>query len=160
METNTVLGIFDTATYTLKTYSTLLDIFIFSILGIMSLITFTILFERISFYKTIKLENYTNKKELELKMSNRLTIISTIAANAPYIGLLGTVFGIILTFYSLGIGGMTDSNAIMMGLALALKATAFGLIVAIPAIIFHNYLVRRMEVTVTQWEIRYEDQKN
>lgn len=93
-------------------------------------------------------------------MSNRLTIISTIAANAPYIGLLGTVFGIILTFYSLGIVGMTDSNAIMMGLALALKATAFGLIVAIPAIVFHNYLVRRMEVMVAQWEIRYEDQKN
>lgn len=160
MEINTLLGIFNTTTYTLKTYSTLLDIFIFSILGIMSFITFAILFERISFYKTINIENYPNKKELELKMSNRLTIISTIAANAPYVGLLGTVFGIILTFYSLGIGGMTDSNAIMMGLALALKATAFGLIVAIPAIMFHNYLVRRMEVTVTEWEIRYEDQKN
>ena len=160
METNSLLSIFDTATYTLKTYSTMLDIFVFSILGIMSLMTFTIAFERISFYKKMNLESYTNKKVLELKMSDRLTIISTIAANAPYVGLLGTVFGIILTFYSLGVGGMTDSNAIMMGLALALKATAFGLIVAIPAIVFHNYLVRRMEVMVAKWEIRYEDQKN
>lgn len=160
METNTLLTLFDTTTYTLKTYSTILDVSIFTLLGFMSLMTFTIAFERISFYKKLSIENYSNKKDLELKMSDRLTIISTIAANAPYVGLLGTVFGIILTFYSLGAGGMTDSNAIMMGLALALKATAFGLIVAIPAIIFHNYLVRRMEVTITQWEIRYEDQKN
>lgn len=160
MENHTLMNIFDTATYTLKTYSVILDVSIFTILGLMSLVTFAVTFERYSFYRNLHIDSYSNKKELELDMSYRLTIISTIAANAPYIGLLGTVFGIILTFYSLGVGGMTDTNAIMMGLALALKATAFGLIVAIPAIIFHNYLVRRMEVAVTQWEIRNEDQKN
>ncbi len=141
-------------------YSTYLDIAVFSLLGIMSFITFAVGLERIDFYRHTRIEDYKNKKELEIAMSNKLTIISTIAANAPYVGLLGTVFGIILTFYTIGMVGVTDSNAMMMGLALALKATAFGLLVAIPAIIFHNYLVRRMEVTITQWEIAYEDQKN
>lgn len=144
----------------METYSSYLDISVFSILGLMSFITFTISFERIDFYRRIHLSDFTNKKELEIALSNRLTIISTIAANAPYIGLLGTVFGIILTFYTIGDSGVTDSNAIMMGLALALKATAFGLVVAIPAIVFHNFLVRRMEVMVTKWEIEHEDQKN
>ncbi len=141
-------------------YSTYLDLAVFSLLGLMSFITFAVGLERIDFYRHTRLEDYSNKKELEIAMSNKLTIISTIAANAPYVGLLGTVFGIILTFYTIGMVGVTDSNAMMMGLALALKATAFGLLVAIPAIIFHNYLVRRMEVTITQWEIAYEDQKN
>jgi biopolymer transport protein ExbB len=52
---------------------------------------------------------------------------------------------------------MTDSGAIMTGLALALKATAFGLLVAIPSIIFHNYLVRKMEVLIMRWEIKNGD---
>ena len=82
---------------------------------------------------------------------------STIASNAPYVGLLGTVFGIILTFFAIGVNGMTDSGAIMTGLALALKATAFGLLVAIPAIVFHNYLVRKMEVIIMRWEIKNGD---
>ena len=100
---------------------------------------------------------FKSKKELELVLGNNLTVISTIASNAPYVGLLGTVFGIILTFYTIGTNGMVDTNAIMMGLALALKATAFGLLVAIPALIFHNYLVRKMEVLITLWEIRNGD---
>lgn len=144
----------------MEAYTTYLDIVVFTMLGIMSLVTFTIWLERLSCYRNCNIDTYSNKKELEIDLSNNLTIISTIAANAPYVGLLGTVFGIILTFYTIGVVGVTDSNAMMLGLALALKATAFGLIVAIPAIVFHNYLVRRMEVMVTQWEIRYEDQKN
>lgn len=144
----------------MEAYNNYLDIAIFGILGLMSFITFAVSLERIDFYRHLRLDDYKNKKELELVLSNKLTIISTIAANAPYVGLLGTVFGIILTFYTIGVVGITDSGAMMLGLALALKATAFGLVVAIPAIVFHNYLVRRMEVLVTQWEIRYEDQEN
>ena len=141
----------------MEMYSQYLDILVFSILGAMSIIALGVGFERINFYRKTVIGEYTNKKELELDLGNNLTIISTIASNAPYVGLLGTVFGIILTFYTIGSDGMADSNSIMMGLALALKATAFGLLVAIPAIVFHNYLVRKMEVLVTRWEIRYEN---
>ncbi|MDP3300863.1 MAG: TonB-system energizer ExbB [Sulfuricurvum sp.] len=139
----------------MEQYKDFLDIAIFAILGMMSIITIGVGIERTLFYKSVAVEEYTHQKELELALGNNLTIISTIASNAPYIGLLGTVFGIILTFYTIGSNGMADSNAIMMGLALALKATAFGLVVAIPAIVFHNYLVRKMEVLMMQLEIHH-----
>ncbi len=134
-----------------------LDIAVFTVLGLMSIAAIGVGIERIGFYKKIDIAMFKSKKELELVLGNNLTVISTIASNAPYVGLLGTVFGIILTFYTIGTNGMVDTNAIMMGLALALKATAFGLLVAIPALIFHNYLVRKMEVLITLWEIRNGD---
>lgn len=141
----------------MEQYKDFLDIAIFAILGLMSIVSIGVGIERILVYKSIDVEAYTHQKELEIALGNNLTIISTIASNAPYIGLLGTVFGIILTFYTIGSNGMADSNAIMMGLALALKATAFGLLVAIPSIVFHNYLVRKMEVLMVRWEIRHGD---
>lgn len=141
----------------MEQYKDFLDIVIFAILGLMSIVSIGVGIERILVYKSIDVEAYTHQKELEIALGNNLTIISTIASNAPYVGLLGTVFGIILTFYTIGSNGMADSNAIMMGLALALKATAFGLLVAIPSIVFHNYLVRKMEVLMMRWEIRHGD---
>jgi biopolymer transport protein ExbB len=144
----------------MENYKELLDIVIFAILGLMSIIAIGVGIERTIFYKKINLDDYKKRKELEIDAGNNLTIISTIASNAPYVGLLGTVFGIILTFLTIGTNGMTDSGAIMTGLALALKATAFGLVVAIPAIVFHNYLVRKMEVLIMQWEIRHGDQED
>ncbi len=141
----------------MEQYKDFLDIAIFTILGLMSIVAIGVGIERILVYKSIDVEAYTHQKELEIDLGNNLTIISTIASNAPYVGLLGTVFGIILTFYTIGSNGMADSNAIMMGLALALKATAFGLLVAIPSIVFHNYLVRKMEVLMMRWEIRHGD---
>lgn len=141
----------------MEAYNQYLDYFIFSVLGMMSIVVLGVVLERLSFYKKTSIENYKNKKELELHLGNNLGIISTIASNAPYVGLLGTVFGIIITFYTIGSDGMADSNKIMIGLALALKATAFGLLVAIPSLVFFNYLVRKMEVLITKWEIRYEN---
>lgn len=141
----------------MEQYKDFLDIAIFTILGLMSIVAIGVGIERILMYKSIDVEAYAHQKELEIALGNNLTIISTIASNAPYVGLLGTVFGIILTFYTIGSNGMADSNAIMMGLALALKATAFGLLVAIPSIVFHNYLVRKMEVLMMRWEIRHGD---
>ncbi|HQT37397.1 MAG: TonB-system energizer ExbB, partial [Campylobacterales bacterium 16-40-21] len=49
--------------------------------------------------------------------------------------------------------GAVDPKKIMTGLALALKATALGLVVAIPAIVFYNILLRKIERLLTQWEI-------
>ncbi len=70
-------------------------------------------------------------------------MIATIGSNAPYVGLLGTVLGIMLIFYNMGQEGMVDSAKIMTGLALTLKATAPGLLVAIPAVVLYNLLLRR-----------------
>ena len=64
----------------------------------------------------------------------------------------GTVLGIMVTFYTMGQSGFVQTKEIMIGLALALKATAMGLVVAIPASVFYNLLVRKMEVLVAEWE--------
>ncbi len=60
-----------------------------------------------------------------------------------------------LTFYTIGVEGYVDATKIMVGLALALKATAIGLFVAIPSIVFYNYLLRRVKVILLEWDIRY-----
>jgi biopolymer transport protein ExbB len=92
---------------------------------------------------------------LELELTKKLHIIATIGSNAPYIGLLGTVLGIMITFQTMGTEGFMDTSKIMVGLALALKATAAGLFVAIPSIVFYNVLVRRAKVLIMQWEIKH-----
>ena len=120
----------------------IVDYGIIGLLGLMSFMTFWFWVERIIFFRGIDLNNFETKEELEIVLTNNINIISTFGSNAPYIGLLGTVFGIIITFYSMGQGGDVDAKMIMTSLALALKATAMGLIVAIPAIVFYNHLAR------------------
>jgi len=90
-----------------------------------------------------------------LALTARLNWIAIIASNAPYIGLLGTVLGIMLTFSLMGQDGQMDSTRIMSGLALALKATAAGLLTAIPASALYNLLLRRMKVLLMRWEIQH-----
>lgn len=129
-----------------------LDYFIFGTLGLMSFIMVWMVIERYAYYARVKLEKFTHPDELNIALTNHLTILSSIGANAPYIGLLGTVFGILITFYDLGkAGGNIDPAAIMIGLSLALKATAVGLLVAIPAILFYNALLRKVEVLTARW---------
>jgi len=75
------------------------------------------------------------------KMERNLFVLSTIVSLAPFMGLLGTVWGILLTFNELQAGANASANAtIMGGLAMALGTTVAGLLVAIPALIGYNYL--------------------
>lgn len=129
------------------------DYGIIGILILMSIASLTLFIERLMSYGSIRIEEYANKEELELDLGDNVSTIATIGSNAPYVGLLGTVLGIMITFYSLGDVGAVDPKKIMTGLALALKATAMGLVVAIPAIIFYNILLRKMERLLTMWEI-------
>jgi len=122
----------------------------------LSIIAGAIAIERYLVMKRVRIEDFAEKKSLELELTKKLHLIATIGSNAPYIGLLGTVFGIMLTFYSMGQSGFMDSTKIMLGLALALKATAAGLVVAIPSIACYNMLLRRAKVLIMQWEIRNE----
>ena len=130
-----------------------IDYGIIGLLISMSIIAISIAIERHMALKQIKIDNFTDKKALELELTHKLHIIATIGSNAPYIGLLGTVLGIMLTFYNMGNQGFMDSGAIMSGLALALKATAVGLLVAIPSVVLYNFLLRRVKVLLMQWEI-------
>lgn len=132
---------------------TIVDYGIIGILVLMSVVSLWLFIERMMAYGSVRIGDYETKEELELDLGNNVSTIATIGSNAPYVGLLGTVLGIMITFYSLGDVGAVDPKKIMTGLALALKATAMGLVVAIPAIVFYNILLRKMERLLTQWDI-------
>ena len=129
-----------------------LDYAIIGILGFMSFIMLWSVVERLIYYYRVDLERFQNEQELGVDLTRNLTLIASVGSNAPYVGLLGTVLGILITFYDLGQGGAIDTNAVMLGLALALKATALGLVVAIPSILFYNGLLRRVDVLTARWK--------
>lgn len=137
------------------------DIVDYGVIGLLiflSFITFAYAIERILFYRSVKLENYNHKLALEIDISKRLATIASIGTNAPYIGLLGTVLAIILTFYIIGDQQDTiDPGEIMKHLALALKATAAGLVVAIPATVIYNALLTKVDVLLSKWEILQDE---
>jgi biopolymer transport protein ExbB len=130
-----------------------IDYGIIGLLVVMSFIAISVGIERHLLFKKVRIEDFADRKSLELQLTNRMHLIATIGSSAPYIGLLGTVLGIMLTFYSMGKTGFMDTNKIMIGLALALKVTAVGLLVAIPAVIIYNLLLRKIKVLIMQWEI-------
>lgn len=132
-----------------------IDYGIIGLLVVMSFLAVAIAVERYLTYRKIVVGDYADRKELELHLSGRLHLIATIGSNAPYLGLLGTVLGIMLTFYTMGKSGFMDSGSIMVGLALALKVTAAGLVVAIPTIVIYNLLQRKAKVLLMQWEIEH-----
>jgi biopolymer transport protein ExbB len=129
-----------------------LDHMVLGTLGIMSFIMLAFAVERYVYFWRIKLADFKHLELLKVALTRNLTSISSVGSNAPYIGLLGTVLGILVTFHEMGQGGKIDVNTIMLGLAMALKATAAGLFVAIPAILFYNGLMRKVDVLVARWE--------
>lgn len=134
-----------------------LDHAIFAVLGLMSLIMLWKTIERFWFYASMQIGDYQDSHQLDIALEKGLTPIYTVGANAPYVGLLGTVLGVLITFYDIGQqGGQINIAQIMIGLALALKATALGIIVAIPSMIFYNILTRKAEVHRHQWQSIFE----
>jgi biopolymer transport protein ExbB len=132
----------------------------YGVIGLLIFLSFIVVafaIERILFFRSIKIEKYKSKTKLELDLSNHLSTIASIGTNAPYIGLLGTVLAIIITFYIIGEQG-DDINAgeIMKNLALALKATAAGLLVAIPATVIYNALLTKVDRILATWDIEQE----
>ena len=134
-----------------------LDYMVLGTLGFMSVIMLAFVIERYFYYSRLKLTQFSHIENLKVALTRNLTTISSVGSNAPYIGLLGTVLGILVTFYAMGKGGKIEVHTIMLGLAMALKATAAGLLVAIPAILFYNALLRRVDVLVAQWQAWHDE---
>ena len=111
--------------------------------------------ERWLFYRRVDVRQFPTLDLCEMMLTKRLVVIGTVAANAPYIGLLGTVLGIMLTFHTMGTSGALAVTAIMIGLSLALKATAVGLLVAIPCVGMNNILRRRVSELLTQYKVQH-----
>ncbi len=134
------------------------DVFIFAVLGVASFLALWFVIERVIFYSKVNLKAYDDIDALNLDLTKNLTILYVIYSNAPYVGLLGTVLGIMVIFYDMGMsdmgmsGGM-DAKTIMVGLSSALKATALGLAVAIPTLIAYNSLLRKSDVLSEKFRI-------
>jgi len=77
------------------------------------------------------------------QLEKRLNFLATVGSNAPFIGLLGTVFGVMDAFKQLA-NAQPDQAMVMLGISKALIATAIGLAVAIPAVIAYNYFQRKV----------------
>ncbi len=90
--------------------------------------------------ETMKLERYTS-------------VVATIGNTAVYIGLFGTVLGIIRAFHDISAAGAGGMSIVIGGVAEALVCTAAGLFVAIPAVIAYNYFTRRVEYFVNEMEL-------
>lgn len=122
------------------------DYVIFGILGLMGFVALWFSIERVLFLRRYQPEHYLTEEERSIALTKNFTTLYIIYSNAPYVGLLGTVIGIMITFYDMGATGAIDAGQIMTGLSLALKATALGLVVAIPTLIAYNGLQRAMNV--------------
>ena len=79
-----------------------------------------------------------------LRLERGLNFLATTGSAAPFIGLFGTVIGIINAFQSIGMTGSASLAVVAPGIAEALIATAIGLFAAIPATIFYNYFLGRL----------------
>ncbi len=133
------------------------DYVIIGILGLMSFVVVWLTIERLIFYANVKFENYKTLDDFEESLTRNLTTLYIVYSNAPYIGLLGTVAGIMVTFYDMGMSGGIDTKSIMVGLSLALKATALGLIVAIPTLMIYNAFMRKVDVLVNRYKASREN---
>jgi biopolymer transport protein ExbB len=92
------------------------------------------------------------KAREKLRLERNLSFLATLGSNAPFIGLFGTVLGIIKAFHDLAAGqagGGVGASTVMAGISEALVATAVGILVAIPAVVAFNYFSRRVRVRMT-----------
>ena len=85
---------------------------------------------------------YIAISEEKIELERRIAILGTLGSNAPYIGLLGTVLGIIHAFHNLSLHVQGGPTVILKGISEALVATALGLFIAIPAVAAYNFFVR------------------
>jgi biopolymer transport protein ExbB/TolQ len=87
---------------------------------------------------------------MRLKLDRYTSFLGTVGSNAPFIGLLGTVLGIIKAFHGMGGNIEAASQNISSGIAEALVSTAVGLGVAIPAVVAYNFFQRKIETIITR----------
>lgn len=85
-------------------------------------------------------------------LEKRLIVLASLGNNAPFIGLLGTVLGIIKAFYNLGALGNAGAEVVMKSISTALIATASGLLIAIPVVIANNYFTKKLRVIMQNME--------
>lgn len=124
----------------------------------MSVIAVGVIIERFLAFSAIQ-KNYhsIDYYTVRLSLEARLGILATFGNNAPFIGLFGTVLGVIQAFHMIGSSNAFDVQPIMQGISEALIATATGLFVAIPCVIAYNYFSRRAKMVLIQKEAQLDE---
>ncbi len=114
--------------------------------------------ERIVAFKLIskKLDQYQMREELEIELNSKMTVLYTIATNTVYLGLLGTVGGVILALDQ----GAGDKEILMQSMSYALVATAAALVVSIPSTIAYNFLAAKIDKILLTWDQHYGYEKS
>ena len=92
-----------------------------------------------------------------IQIEQRLGLLSSIVSVSPFLGLLGTVWGVMLSFIGMAIEGKADINAIAPGVSGALLTTVVGLLVAIPAVIGYNFLSSQVKICAVRMDNFAED---
>jgi len=119
----------------------------------MSTVSLFVIVERLLAFHALEADTAAYPEaQLRLKLEKRLGILATFGNNAPFIGLFGTVLGVINAFHTLGADATFGVNAVMGGISEALVATATGLFVAIPSVMAYNYFVRRIKTVLLKRE--------
>jgi len=87
-----------------------------------------------------------------VRLERGLVVLEIIIGIAPLLGLVGTIAGMMMLFGKLGQTGLNDASALAHGIALILNATLFGLLIAIPSVIFWSYFSKKVEVFAVEME--------
>lgn len=95
--------------------------------------------------------------EMGTDLRRGITLIATVGATAPFVGLVGTVLGIVSAFQQLTVSEETGVGQVSAGIAEALVTTAIGIAVAIPAVWLFNYLTQRIARVLSDLEQRAQD---
>lgn len=100
--------------------------------------------------------NRAEREELG-KLENQLPFLATTASTAPFVGLFGTVIGILVAMWKIGTTGNTSLAVVAPAIAEALIATALGLAVAIPAYVFYNFFIRKTQKASQDFDFFTDD---
>ena len=98
-----------------------------------------------------KVMDVTLSREVE-RLERRLTVLATVGSTAPFVGLFGTVWGVMTSFQAIGSSGTASLATVAPGIAEALFATALGLFAAVPAVVFYN----KFDADVARYAARLE----
>lgn len=87
-----------------------------------------------------------------VKLERGLVVLEIIVGIAPLLGLVGTILGMMTTFENVGVAGLSDASKLASGIALILKATLIGLLIAIPALVSWSYYSKKVEMLAVEME--------
>lgn len=109
--------------------------------------------ERLSWPKEENVDGLQTRARHEIvKLERGLVVLEIIVGIAPLLGLVGTILGMMTTFENVGQMGLSDASKLANGIALILKATLIGLLIAIPALISWSYYTKKVEMLAVEME--------